>query len=390
MAFHPPRGISPELLISQVKNTAPYLFTEAPLPNDLQNLEPVAFLRAWRARAEPDLTHLEYFKLCLSSHLLSCATPVPTDVDLQIRSKLWHEKLPLETTLEMADLVIRSRHWDFCGISKRFLNGALSTSESRSLLSGHQGEWFTVATGAYGALGRSLDPAAIRKREEIFSQIEEVVHCHSEIFGSHWSAQDGIECLKASALIAHNMGDLDRVMDLWEISSVDPLRLQFYKLTAEPLDTHRKLRYRGRLWVAGELYKAEIAGSAMAFENHRHFALRKPRALRRSPNLLVPLGPFFDHWGKTVATELGETEDLQETLEALIHGWSRLPKTVGYGRALCGIFEMRAELRDQIPELKDLLKNKKIRKLMEASQESFEALWNAEALHQMEEIPGRL
>jgi hypothetical protein len=186
------------------------------------------------------------------------------------------------------------------------------------------------------------------------------------------------------------MGDLDRAMDLWEISSVDPLRLQFYKLTANPLDTDRKLRYRGRLWVAGELYKAEIAGSAMAFENHRHFALRKPRALRRSPNLLVPLGPFLDHWGKTVAAEFGEAEDLQETLEALIHGWSRLPKTVGYGRALCGIFETRAELRDQIPELKDLLKNKKIRKLMEASQESFEALWNAEALHQMEEIPGRL
>src|SRR6185436_12482194 len=81
----------------------------------------------------------------------------------------------------------------------------------------------------------------------------------------------------------------------------DPLRLEHHGLATTPFDSDRNLRQKGRLWVAGELYKSTIDGSSMALENHRHFALRKPKCLRKSPALLIPTGPFFDDWGRRVA-----------------------------------------------------------------------------------------
>ncbi len=399
MTFHPPRGISPELLVSQVKNTAPYVFETDSPENPLNPLEPAQFLRSCSQRLEKSgsqiqLTHLEYFKLCLCAHYLSCATPVPTDVDQQIRFKLWHEKLPLETTLEMTQIVLQSRHWDFRGISQRYLSGAKDTPWATEILSGHLGEWFTVACAAYAALDRSQGAIANQKRDEVLSHIVDEIQRHSEIFASLWQAQDGIACLKASALIAHNLGDLDRVMDLWGLSTLDPLRAQFYKLTTEPLDSLRKLRYRGRLWVAGELYKAEILGSSMAAENHRHFALRKPRVIRQSPQLLIPIGPFFDEWGQTTARFLNaeptQMDALQEIGEALIHGWERLSKSIGYGRALLGILREIPDFRKTLPNLEGVLKIKRNRKLLETPREAFESQWHLEALRKMEEIPSKL
>ncbi len=405
MTFHPPRGLSPELLVSQVKNTAPYLFEGEGLPEGLTHLEPVGHLRkiyaslnltstqATRPESSLELSHFEYFKLCLCAHYLSCATPVPTDVDHQIRFKLWHEKLPIETTLEMAQLVLKSRTWDFRGISQRYVYGSLETAWGTEVLSGHLGEWFTVACAAYSALGRSKDPTAQKLREQILVQIIDEIHRHAEIFASLWSSQDGLGCLRASALIAHNFGDLDRVMDLWELTPIDPLRAQFYNLTSEPLDSHRKLRYRGRLWLAGEVYKSEILTSSMAAENHRHFALRKPRALRQSPKFLIPLAPFFDDWGQSVAQTLNHSnhdEDLLEISAALTQGWERLSQPVGYGRALYGIFSVKPEIRDELPTLTEILKTKKNRKLFEMSQQVFESQWSSGALQKMEEIPSRL
>jgi len=75
-----PRGIAPDLLYSQVKNTVPYF-------SELGAFPPAKVLR--NSDLSVPLTHFEYYRLCLSSHYLSCGTPVPTDVDNQIRLKLW-------------------------------------------------------------------------------------------------------------------------------------------------------------------------------------------------------------------------------------------------------------------------------------------------------------
>jgi hypothetical protein len=185
--------------------------------------------------------------------------------------------------------------------------------------------------------------------------------------------------------IAHNFGDLDRVVDMWDVPIADPLRLRFYKLTASAFGPERELRYKGRLWTAGELYKSVIDGSSMALENHRHFALRKPRALRSRPELRIPLGPFFDAWGADVATML-EGDDLIETIDALVYGGERLKDTVGYARALRGIAEAKPELRERTSVLG---KSPRLRKVLETPREELEGRWNAAALAHLDEIPSR-
>src|SRR5690606_33354354 len=98
---------------------------------------------------ERALAHFEYFRLCLSAHYLTCGTPVPTDVDHQIRYKLWAENLPTSIALEMARLVLESQKWPFQMVSDRHVYGAKGSPWENTLLSGHHGEWFSVATAAY-------------------------------------------------------------------------------------------------------------------------------------------------------------------------------------------------------------------------------------------------
>lgn len=397
-----PRGISPELLLSQVKNTMPYLFDSDVTESSLGSFVPTVVVTSYArdlARAtseggsEPSLNHFDYFRLCLSAHYLTCATPVPTDVDNQIRFKLWPAHLPLEVALQMSQWVLESRSWDFTQVSRRFTYGAPSSPWHSETVGGHAGEWFTVAAAAYCALQQYSDSLAQDQRQLLFESIADEVRRHSEIFGSLWRAKAGLECLKASAHLAHNLGDLDRVMDMWDLGVGDPLRLEFYKLGVTPLDSNQKLRYLGRLWVAGELYKSTIQGSSMALENHRHFALRKPRCLRQNRSYLIPNGPFFDLWGREVARGLMNadgkpSENTFEVVEALMSGWERLPKTVGYGRALRGILEVH-------PDLFSLLSIPRVTKLpgyrsfLEIPQEVFEKKWEEEALQQMDEIPSR-
>ena len=130
-----PRGIDPELLVSQVQNTMPYLFEPAVAGTPLGNFKPAEILRAGAAIE----THLDYFKLCVSSHFLSCATPVPTDVDNQIRLKLWPEQLPVDVAVAMADFVLGSRDWDYTQVSTRWVSGIETSGESACKTGSAQG-----------------------------------------------------------------------------------------------------------------------------------------------------------------------------------------------------------------------------------------------------------
>lgn len=396
-----PRGIAPELLLAQVNSTMPYLF--APNGEDrFASFVPATllrqrFLQGQESGSVPPLTHVEYFQLCLSAHYASCGTPVPTDVDNQIRLKLWPKRLPLKEALEMAEWLIGSRHWDFTLVSSRNVKGAIGSPFATEVLSGHLGEWFTVATGAYGAMKQYVAPEAKEMGERLFAAISEEVSRHSEIFASLLCARDGIGCLKAASSIAHNMGDLDRVMDMWSLEVGDPLRLAHYKLSATPYDPDGKLRYQGRLWIAGELYKSKIEGSlggtlpgsSLALENHRHFALRKPRSLRRRAELVVPTAPFFDDWGLEIASELrGDSEEMLEILETLKQGWDRQPGTIAYGRALRAILETVPELAAN-PHLTHALAVPEQRFALETSRVEFEKIWSDEALRLMDDIPSR-
>lgn len=379
-------GIAPELLLSQVRGTAPYVFADEETAPGLFASEPVRILRAHAAEPEAPLSHADYFRLCLAAHYTTCATPVPTDVDNQIRKKLWPSGLPLTTALEMGRLVLASRSWNFVPLSSRTSRGAAGTEQAAEVLHGHAGEWFTVAVGAYAALRPYRAEEAKALRASLLEALALETEHHSAVFGSVWRAGDGLGALLASVSIAHNFGDLDRVVVMWDLPIADPLRLAFHGLSTRAFSPDGALRHKGRLWAAGELYKSLIDGSSMAAENHRHFALRKPRALRTHPSLRVPVAPFFDAWGHTVATRL-EGEPLDEVIDALVAGQERSGDTIGYARGLRAIVEVRPELAPRLEPLRK--KHRRIRDVLAMPREELEARWAAAASKHLEEIPGR-
>ncbi|RYZ61728.1 MAG: hypothetical protein EOP09_19600, partial [Proteobacteria bacterium] len=177
------RGIAPETLITQVQGTMPYVFEVEP-DSELARFEPVKRLRTFAenppAAPAPDtdetLTHEEYFKLCVSAHYSSCGSLVPTDVDNQIRLKLWPKNLPLETALEMARWVIQARAFDYRLVSTRYTYGPKDTPFEKDSLDGHLGEWFTIAVAAYCALKRYSSQEAKKVVQELAQSIRDEVH----------------------------------------------------------------------------------------------------------------------------------------------------------------------------------------------------------------------
>lgn len=59
----------------------------------------------------------------------------------------------------------------------------------------------------------------------------------------------------------------------------------------------------------------------MATEGHRNYPLRGVKPLWCSPDLLLPLGPFFDEWGGLVAVHSClDWQDRADVLAGLVHG----------------------------------------------------------------------
>src|SRR6185312_2414745 len=121
---------------------------------------------------------------------------------------------------------------------------------------------------------------------------------------------DELDLLRAATTVAHNLGDLSRVVEAWPaLEGLAELRAIYMRLGHAP-----SARFGDRFARAGALNKAE-----MADENHRFLALRKARGLRRSRDLLLPIGPFFDAWGATVATHPAlDARDRAEVVAALL------------------------------------------------------------------------
>ena len=126
--------------------------------------------------------------------------------------------------------------------------------------------------------------------------------------------------------------------------------------------------------LAGNLNK-EI----MAHENHRFLALRKPRALRRSRALLLPVGPWFDDWGELIGrTALLDDGDRAEVVGALIELHLSSPRQQGCLRALAGIHRTtRGGLASYVVDLPARLRKEalrgRIREALDVSPEHFEA-----------------
>ena len=354
--------ISPETLISQVQNTAPFLEPRlqtkesGPLPE--LGLTPDGFLRIlanWQNLLAPGLAREEqlqgYFALCLACHHATVATFVPTDVDTKIRGILWRESRDPEVLRPMLRLALASRAWTEDGISIRAVRG----------VSGHNGEqWSAIA----GGLGRLLELGDTAQSEEALAAIETEIVREEAVF-QQVATEPGAELdlLRLSMTLAHNQGDLKQGMGFWKRTPV-----------IAPIMDH--LAARCRFEPAVRIYQQ----TGISAEGHRHYPLRPIKALRRSTATLLPLCPFLDDWGRVVA----QLDESHQVLAALVVGCQKVPGQQGYYRAIAGMMAAsqgpfdRAAARMSNSEQR-LLRGGEMRKLIDVPRVSFESMMRKRA-----------
>lgn len=354
--------ISPETLLSQVFNTAPFLEPRLPAPESGRLIElgatPEGFLRilaSWKNIRQAGLNPAEqlqdYFAVCLACHHATVATFVPTDVDTKIRGLAWRETSDPEVLRPMLRLALDARHWTEEGISARSVRG----------VSGHNGEhWSAIA----GGLGYMLELGDTAFAEEALAAIESEIAREAAIFAQVGEERDAeLDLLRLAMTLAHNRGDLTQGMGFW-------------KKTPATLPVMDHLLQRGRFATAVCIYQ----DTGLAAEGHRHYPLRPVKALRRSPETLLPLSPFLDDWGATVAA----LEESHEVLAALVTGCQKVKGQQGYYRAIAGMHAAFPSAFDRaasrMPNLAQrLLRSPEMRKLIDVPRVSFESMMRKRA-----------
>ncbi len=355
-------GIAPNILLQHVDNTAPFLF-KGEIDSKSPKCEFLEKLRFYKKNLKllKKIDLAEYFHLCLCAHWTTAGTFVPTDVDNQIREGLWKHSSIQKYIEKMAKITMDSWTWDYSQVTNRKSYNRLNNE----VMSTHEGTWLSVAIGAYCALVKNkkmilaqemagIIIAEIRKEEKILLQLRE--------------DRDHINFLRAAPLMAHNFGDLDRVIVQWQMDENDSFIKQIFKLG------HRLHSDYSPILV----YTGKVNKEFSSKENHRHMSMRQPKCLRRSHKFLIPVGPFMDDWGKA----LGESSNLTQTekgeiVAALFEGYKRQDQAFGYIRAYKALIN---ELEDGLRSLEqDLpydvvadIKNSPFSELAKISREEFE------------------
>jgi hypothetical protein len=354
--------IAPQTLLSQVRNTAPFLESRLPARQSGRLIElgdsPDGFLRIlanWENILRPTLSPEEqlqdYFALCLACHHATVATFVPTDVDTKIRGIVWRESRDAGVLRPMLRLALASRAWTEDGISIRAVRG----------VSGHNGEqWSAIA----GGLGRLLELGDAVSAGEAQTAIEAEIDREQAVFDEVAAERDAeLDLLRLSMTLAHNRGDLTQGMGFWKHTPV-----------TTPLMEH--LSARGRFALAVRVYQH----TGLSAEGHRHYPLRPVKSLRRSPSTLLPLCPFLDEWGGVVA----QLEDSHEVLAALVTGCQKVQGQQGYYRAIAGMRAASSGAFDRaaarMPNAAQrLLREAGLRKLVDVPRVSFESMMRKRA-----------
>lgn len=358
-------GIAPNILLKHVENTAPFLFQgemDTSGENRAYLAKLVFYKKNLKALNQIDLT--EYFHLCLAAHWTTAGTFVPTDVDNQIREGLWRHEHVGAHIQKMARLTIESWQWDYEQVTNR-----KSYNPARGqVMSTHEGTWLSVAIGAYNALMKNKHPTLA---QEVADVILAEIDKEEKLLIELREKRDHINFLRSTALMAHNFGDLDRVMDQWKMDTEDAFYKHIYKLGHQLNENYSPI-----LVYAGQVNKAFLAQ-----ENHRHMSMRQPRGLRKSHKFLIPVGPFMDDWGKVLgeAQNLSEEEKV-EIVAALHEGYTRQDHAYGYIRAYHGLVNALPEGLESLArflpfDFHQTLKKSKFSSLAEQPGEEFEEMF---------------
>jgi len=325
-----PTGIAPKLLLEQVKNTAPWaLVMEPPLPS-LEALKRAPEIEPrWRKGEDTE----DYFVLLLAAHYTTVATFVPTDVDQRIRQLAW-SALSGRRLASAVTRVEEVARWDLRPVSARYveLDG--------EVVAGHQGEWFSVMAGA---LGRALALSDTAVAERATAWIEAELAREARLVTLARKEADDRQLLSLVTAVAHNLGDLSRVVDTWRPEHAESDQGRRYRR----LGHEDASRFAGAFVFAGELNKR-----LMAKENHRFLPLRVPRALRRERAFLLPIGPYFHEWGCVVGgSKLIDDAERAEILLALLRVHEKRTDEQGCLRAIAGMNSVFAGGVDKLARL---------------------------------------
>ncbi|HKA14617.1 MAG TPA: hypothetical protein VKH41_06340 [Myxococcota bacterium] len=328
--------IGPRTLASQVESALPWLLAPAfaerfgAASHRGGSLYELAFgphgwwhvLRsAARLEASPEPTpaqRTDYFALCLAAHFASAASFVPTDVDTKIRRALWREAVGTPELARMRALALGLFEWDVSPVSARQV-----LVDPVGVVSGHDGERLSVLCGGLVA---SLHARESEGAAELEAAIERELAREARAFAELERAPGReLDLLRLAAVLTHNAGDL--MQGLASAGRGSLLVERFGDLARGGPS-----RYGGAFTRAASLYRALLAS-----EGHRNYPLRGPRALRRVPELLLPIAPMLDGWGDRVATTRAlAVRDRAAVVEALAQGCMKIPGQQGYYRALAG------------------------------------------------------
>jgi hypothetical protein len=356
-------GIAPNLILKDIEVTAPFLFKgEVNLEGkDRAYLSKLVFYKK-NLNALKYINLSEYFYLCMAAHWATAGTYVPTNVDNQIREGLWKHKEIGGHIEKMARITIDSWNWNYEEVTNR----KSYNPDKGQVLSTHEGTWLSVAIGAYNALIKYKKETLAREVAEV---ILEEISKEEKLLNYLREKRDHINFLRSTALMAHNFGDLDRVIDQWQMPEDDSFRKRIYKLGHQLNDSYSPI-----LSYAGQVNK-----KFLSVENHRHMSLRQAKSLRRSYKFLVPVGPFMDEWGEM----LGKSQDLTpsekgEIVISLFEGFKRQDHAYGYARAYGGIMRGLSHdtnsLEAHLPfDLMAEIKKSAFLKISEIPKEEFES-----------------
>jgi hypothetical protein len=304
----------------------------------------------------------EYFALCLAAHFASAASFVPTDVDTKIRRALWQDAVGTPELERMRALALGLAEWDVSAVSARQVE--VSPGER---VSGHDGERLSVLCGGLVASLRARDQ---RGADELEAAVEDELAREARAFAAFERTPGReLDLLRLAAVLTHNAGDVMQALGAGGKTSGPIAR--FGDLARTGAD-----RFSGAFARAAALYRALLAS-----EGHRNYPLRGPRALRRVPELLLPIAPMLDAWGERVArTRALSNAERAEVVEALAQGCAKIPGQQGYYRALAGFARVHARGLDD-PELaqhyaastRRLLRQSDLRQRLAVPRASFES-----------------
>ncbi|WP_412470218.1 MULTISPECIES: hypothetical protein [unclassified Halobacteriovorax] len=356
-------GIAPNILLQHVENTAPFLFQgELDTTGDKRAfLEKLRFYKK-NLKQLNNINLAEYFHICISAHWATAGTFVPTDVDNQIRESLWKHGHISKHIDKMARLTIESWTWDYSQVTSR----KAYNNDNNTVMSTHEGTWLSVAIGAYCALVKNRKTELAQEMADI---ILEEIKKEELIMQKLREERDHINFLRAAPLMAHNFGDLDRVMVQWNMNPEDAFYKRIFKLGHQLNENYDPIL----------VYTGKVNKEFSSKENHRHMAMRQPKCLRKSSKFLIPVGPFMDDWGRILGeSDLLSMEEKAEIVTAFYDGYKRQDEAFGYIRGYKNLVDSidggLAALEMYLPfDLVAEMKKSEFSELAKLSREEFEA-----------------